>query len=129
MTLKEFRDSYHSATGKASDLARSTNYSLIAIVWVLCGQDISKVTSYKWVLFWLLLSLAIDYLQYLIMAFMGSVKYRYEEQKVKDKSLIDEIKTNGYPEITPYLTMSCFFAKFVCAIIAVYSLIGKLILV
>ena len=72
MTLKEFRESYHNATGKASDLARSTNYSLIAIVWVLCGQDLAKVSSYRCVLIWLLLSLAIDYVQYLIMALFAS---------------------------------------------------------
>ena len=47
MTLKEFRESYHNATGKASDLARSTNYSLIAIVWVLCGQDLAKGAVWK----------------------------------------------------------------------------------
>ena len=104
MTLKEFRESYYNATGKASDLARSTNYSLIAIVWVLCGQDLAKVSSYRCVLIWLLLSLAIDYVQYLIMALFGTMKYRYEESKVRDKSKIDETLTNGYPEITPYLT-------------------------
>ena len=102
--LKEFRESYHNATGKASDLARNTNYSLIAIIWVLCGQDLNKVSSYRCVLIWLLLSLAIDYVHYLIMALFGTIKYRYEESKVKDKSKIDETPTKGYPEITPYLT-------------------------
>lgn len=71
MTLKEFRDSYHNAASKASDLARSTNYSLIAIIWVLCGQDLEIVSSHRCVLIWLLLSLTIDYVQYLIMALLG----------------------------------------------------------
>lgn len=126
MTLKEFRESYHKATGKASDLARSTNYSLIAIIWVLCGQDIDKVSSYRCVLIWLLLSLAIDYVQYLIMALIGTIKYRCEESKVKDKSKIDETPTKGYPEITPWLTSVCFIFKFVFAIIAVCCLVSKL---
>ena len=126
MTLKEFRESYHNATGKASDLARSTNYSLIAIVWVLCGQDIEKVSSYRCVLIWLLLSLAIDYVQYLIMALFGTMKYRYEESKVRDKSKIDETLTNGYPEITPYLTTACFVLKFLFALVAVCCLVCKL---
>ena len=126
MTLKEFRESYHNATGKASDLARSTNYSLIAIVWVLCGQDLAKVSSYRCVLIWLLLSLAIDYVQYLIMALFGTMKYRYEESKVRDKSKIDETPTNGYPEITPYLTTACFFLKFLFARVAVCCLVCKL---
>lgn len=126
MTLKEFRESYHNATGKASDLARSTNYSLIAIVWVLCGQDLEKVSSYRCVLVWLLLSLAIDYVQYLIMALFGMMKYRYEESKVRDQSKIDETPTNGYPEITPYLTTACFVLKFVFSLIAVCCLVCKL---
>lgn len=126
MTLKEFRESYHNATGKASDLARSTNYSLIAIVWVLCGQDLEKVSSYRCVLIWLLLSLAIDYVQYLIMALFGTMKYRYEESKIRDTSRIDETPTNGYPEITPYLTTVCFVLKFVFALVAVCCLVYKL---
>ena len=126
MTLKDFRESYHDATSKASELARSTNYSLIAIIWVLCGQDFGKVSSYRCVLIWLLLSLAIDYVQYLIMALFGTIKYRYEESKVKDKSKIDETPTKGYPEITPYLTTFCFIMKFVFAIVAVICLITKL---
>ena len=126
MTLKEFRESYHNATGKASDLARSTNYSLIAIVWVLCGQDLEKVSSYRCVLIWLLLSLAIDYVQYLIMALFGTMKYRYEESKIRDISKIDETPTNGYPEITPYLTTVCFVLKFVFALVAVCCLVYKL---
>lgn len=126
MTLKEFRESYHNATGKASDLARSTNYSLIAIIWVLCGQDLEKVSSYRCVLIWLLLSLAIDYVQYLIMALFGTMKYRYEERKIRDKSKIDETPTNGYPEITPYLTMACFVLKFLFALVAVCCLVCKL---
>ena len=126
MTLKEFRESYHNATGKASDLTRSTNYSLIAIVWVLCGQDLAKVSSYRCVLIWLLLSLAIDYVQYLIMALFGTIKYRYEESKVRDKSKIDETPTNGYPEITPYLTTACFVLMFLFALVAVCCLVCKL---
>ena len=126
MTLKEFRESYHNATGKASDLARNTNYLLIAIIWVLCGQNIEKVSSYRCVLIWLLSSLAIDYVQYLIMALIGTIKYRCEESKVKDKSKIDETPTNGYPEITPWLTTICFVLKFVFAFVAVCCLLCKL---
>jgi hypothetical protein len=126
MTLKDFRESYHSATGKASDLARATNYSLIAVIWVLCGQDLEKVESYRGVIILLLLSLAIDYAQYLIMALFGMIKYRYEECKVRDKSKLDETPTNGYPEITPFLTSACFIFKFVFALMAVCSLVLKL---
>ena len=127
MTLKDFREDYHKVTAKASDLARSTNYSLIAIVWVICGQDIEKVASYQNVLMFLLLSLTMDYLQYWIMALIGIIKYRSEEMRVKDKKKLDEENTGGYPAITPYISSACFLFKFIFTLVAVSILIYKLV--
>lgn len=126
MTIREFRDSYHSVTDKASSLCRSTNYSLIAIVWILCEEDVNNIPSYRCVLIWLLLSLSFDYLQYFLMAMIGTFKYRSEEGKVRDKSKLDETETDGYPWYTPYISIVCFVFKFVFAIFAVCCLISKL---
>lgn len=129
MTLKEFRENYHAVTDKASSLCRTTNYSLIAIVWILCEKDINNISTYRCVFIWLLLSLAFDYLQYFLMALIGSIKYRIEEGKVKDLSKIDEVRTDGYPSYTPCLSLGCFVFKFVFAIIAVICLISKLTMI
>lgn len=51
MKLKELRENYQNATTRASDLARSTNYSLIAIVWILCGQNLDTMGDYNRILF------------------------------------------------------------------------------
>lgn len=126
MTLKDFRESYHNITDKASNLSRTTNYSLIAIVWILCKEDINNIPTYRCVFIWLLLSLGFDYLQYFLMALIGTIKYRSEEDKVRDKSKIDETETDGYPSYTPYLSITCFVLKFVFALIAVCCLICKL---
>lgn len=126
MTIKEFRDSYHGVTDKASSLCRSTNYSLIAIVWILCKEDINNIPLYRCVFVWLLFSLTFDYLQYFLMALIGTFKYRNEEGKVKDKSKLDETETEGYPWYTPYISIVCFVLKFVFAIIAVCCLVCKL---
>lgn len=126
MTLKEFRESYHSITDKASSLSRSTNYSLIAIVWILCKEDVNNIPSYRCVLIWLLLSLSLDYFQYFLMALIGAIKYRTEESKIKDKSKLDNTETGGYPEFTPYISLACFVLKFLFAIIAVCCLVSKL---
>lgn len=123
MTLKEFRESYHNVTNKASDIARATNYSLIAVVWLLCEQDKYNVQEYKYVLLFLLCSLAIDYLQYLIVSVVGAVKYRIDENKVEDKSKIDSIETTGYPEYTPYVSLILYILKFIATFIAVMFLL------
>lgn len=126
MTLKDFRESYHAVTDKASSLCRTTNYSLIAIVWILCKEDISNIPTYRCVFIWLLLSLGFDYLQYFLMALIGTMKYQSDENKVRDKSKIDETETDGYPWYTPKLSFACFILKFVFALIAVCCLVCKL---
>ena len=95
MTIKEFRDSYHGVTDKASSLCRSTNYSLIAIVWILCKEDINNIPLYRCVFVWLLFSLTFDYLQYFLMALIGTFKYRNEEGKVK---VVGEVPIKTEPE-------------------------------
>lgn len=126
MTIKEFRESYHGVTDKASSLCRSTNYSLIAIVWILCKEDVNNILSYRCALIWLLLSLSLDYFQYFIMALIGAIKYRIEERNVQDKSKLDDAVTEGYPEYTPYISLCCFVLKFFFAIIAVCCLVSQL---
>lgn len=126
MTIKEFRESYHSVTDKASSLCRSTNYSLIAIVWILCKEDINNILSYRCVFIWLLLSLSFDYLHYFLMALIGTIKYRSEEGKVRVKSKLDETETEGYPWYTPHISIVCFVFKFFFAILAVCCLVCKL---
>ena len=123
MKLGVLKEDYHKRTEKASDVARVTNYSLIAIVWVLCGQDISNVYSYKWVLIWLLLALVMDYFQYLVPGLIGTFVYRKEEKKYKDKESLDEVEVDGYPNYTPFITIPLFILKFVFSITAVIWLL------
>ncbi len=122
MNLKEFRKDYHTVTGKASDVVRNTNYSLIAMIWILSKEDTNTLALYKSVLICIIISLGFDYLQYVVKAVIGALKYRYEEDKVKDKSKIDETLTDGYPECTPCLSNLCFVLKIIFAIMAMVQL-------
>lgn len=123
MKLRALKEDYHKRTEKASDVARVTNYSLIAIVWVFCGQDINNVSSYKWVLVWLLLALVMDYFQYLVPGLIGTIVFRIEEKNNKDKQSLDEVEVNGYPNCTPYITITLFILKFVFSITAAILLL------
>lgn len=127
MTLKELRESYHQRSGKASDIARATNYSLIAVVWVLCGHDLTKISSYKAVLILLIISLVFDFIQYLIPAYLGMRIYRREEKKVSNMDKIDKTKTEGYPEVTPHISDFCFCIKFCFLFLAVCCLVWKIV--
>lgn len=127
MKLGALKEDYHKRTEKASDVARVTNYSLIAIVWVLCGQDINNVSSYKWVLIWLLLALVMDYFQYLVPGLIGTFTYRIGENKNIDKKSLDEVEVDGYPNGTPYITITLFILKFVFSITAVIWLLCRVI--
>lgn len=127
MKLGTLKEDYHKRTEKASDVARVTNYSLIAIVWVLCGQDINNVSSYKWVLIWLLLALVMDYFQYLVPGLIGTFTYRIGENKNIDKKSLDEVEVDGYPNCTPYITITLFILKFVFSITAVIWLLCRVI--
>ncbi len=122
MTLKEFRDNYHTVTNKTSDIVRSTNYSLIAMIWILSKESACALENYKTILIYIIVSLGFDYLQYIVMGLSGAIKYRYDESKVADMSKIDETPTNGYPECTPCLAGLCFVLKIIFAIIAMYQL-------
>lgn len=123
MKLEEFRNSYHNVTEKASNVARNTNYSLIAVIWILCDNKVENIEVYKWPILFLLLSLASDYLQYLIMALIGAIKYRYDEFRVSKDARIDNTDNIGYPNITPWISNCCFILKFTFAMIAVICLL------
>lgn len=123
MKLDDFRESYHDITTKASNIARSTNYSLIAVVWVLCGQDVSKIETYKYAILFIILSLICDYLQYLSMAFIGSIKYLIDEKKVSEDKSKDNTDEIGYPCYTPYISTTFFIFKFIFEIVAVIYLV------
>ena len=127
MQLKDFRDSYHKRTEKASDIVRGTNYSLIAIIWILSGQSIENVKNYRIALVWLILSLVIDFTQYFIGAIIGTFKYRCEERRVQNgyygNNKEDNADVDGYPQITPWISIVCFVLKIVCSMIAVSRLL------
>ena len=127
MKIKELRDIYHKETGKISNLARSTNYSLIAICWILCGQNLDKLKDYICVLFFLLLSLGFDYLQYLFKGVLCGIIYKYKECKATKAGHLDDEKDVGdYPEWMPWVTWAFFTLKYVFSFIAVSILLYQI---
>lgn len=128
MRIESLRDNYYKATSNASEIARNTNYSLIAMCWIMCREKVENVSDYKWVLIFLLLSLTFDYLQYLFKGLVGGFIYHRREKIFTDKGkmVIDQKEVDGYPYWMPYITWLFFAIKFVCAIVAIIIMLCKL---
>ena len=128
LRIESLRDNYYKATSKASEIARNTNYSLIAMCWIMCREKVENVSDYKWVLIFLLLSLTFDYLQYLFKGLVGGFIYHRREKIFTDKGkmVIDQKEVDGYPYWMPYITWLFFAIKFVCAIVAIIIMLCKL---
>lgn len=127
MKLKELRENYQNATTRASDLARSTNYSLIAIVWILCGQNLDTMGDYNRILFFLVLSLAADYLQYLIRSLVMGCIYAMRELKVTTNGNVnDDAEVKDYPEFLRWTTWILYITKYIFTLLAVSFLASKL---
>lgn len=123
MTLNDLKEEYHSATSKASALLRNINYSLIAVVWILCGQNVDYIIGrYKYVLVFLLVSLAIDFLQYFSKGFVGQRCYLKEERHHSDNDEVD-----GYPKYLRRITTTCYYGKIVSTVVAVAFLLIQLL--
>ena len=124
LRIESLRDNYY----KASEIARNTNYSLIAMCWIMCREKVENVSDYKWVLIFLLLSLTFDYLQYLFKGLVGGFIYHRREKIFTDKGkmVIDQKEVDGYPYWMPYITWLFFAIKFVCAIVAIIIMLCKL---
>lgn len=127
MKLKELRENYQNATTRASDLARSTNYSLIAIIWILCGQNLDTMGDYNRILFFLVLSLAADYLQYLIRSLVMGCIYAMRELKVTTNGNVnDDAEVKDYPEFLRWTTWILYITKYIFTLLAVSFLASKL---
>lgn len=127
MKLKELRENYQNATTRASDLARSTNYSLIAIIWILCGQNLDTMGDYNRILFFLVLSLAADYLQYLFRSLVMGCIYAMRELKVTTNGNVnDDAEVKDYPEFLRWTTWILYITKYIFTLLAVSFLASKL---
>lgn len=128
MKLESLRENYYRATSKASEIARNTNYSLIAMCWIMCREKAENVPDYKRVLIFLLLSLSFDYLQYLFKSIIGGFIYHRREKVFTDKGKMinDQKDVDGYPYWMPYITWLFFALKFICAIVAIIIMLCKL---
>lgn len=114
MKLEKYKEEAQFFTSKVSDLNRYLGFVGIAVVWIFKTEVDGKIIiPYELfmplVLF--VISLVVDFLQYIYGATVWTIFFRYHEnQKKKNPSKRiyqqDDIKS---PKILPNLTYYCFF--------------------
>jgi len=116
-TLKEFRDDYYTLSGMASDVARKLGFAAIAIIWIFKIDASSNSYAIASELYCagaaVILSLALDLLQYIFGAAIWGAFWRAKEKSgVKDDVTIEAPSCFNWPAIF------CFWAKLLLMITA-----------
>ena len=110
MKLEEIRKAYEDLSSSLSSVVRQINFAGIAIVWIFVGKETVTVTVpqhlYNACTF-LVISIILDVLQYLVGTFSWHMCYLYKHKKnVADKDT--EIHESEWVNVIPWL---CIYAK------------------
>ena len=125
-TLKDFRDSYSELSGIASEVSRQLGFAGIAVIW-LFKADLSNLTfalapELYYAGIFILLSLALDLLQYLFGSLIWGAFWRYKERNgATDNTKITAPFYFNWPAIV------CFWTKLVFMVVAYFFLLKFLL--
>lgn len=129
MKLKDILDQYKFDTTKASDICRQSNYSLIAVCWILANENMDNLVNYKIVLFFIVFSLCFDFIQYFYKGIVEGKHYDDEESKAKND--LQEINENydgkPYPKSLNRTSTIFYYIKILCTLTAFAILLWKLL--
>lgn len=126
--IDDYKKDYEYYTGKASEINRNLALAGIAIVWIFkttSGSDFSLPKELTIPLLWLVISLSLDFLQYVLGGLIWFVYYRYYEKQIDSKK-IKRNKDLKAPVILPGILHIIYWAKLVSNILA-YTFIFKFI--
>lgn len=110
MKLDEIRKAYEDLSGSLSSVVRQINFAGIAIVWIFVGKETETVSVpqhlYNACTF-LVISIILDVLQYLVGTFSWHMCYLFKHKKnVADKDT--DIHESEWVNVIPWL---CIYAK------------------
>lgn len=124
-TLKDYRDDYSEFSGIASDVSRKLGFAGIAIIWIFTVELADKSYVLPPALysagFAIILSLALDLMQYVLAALIWGGFWRVKERSgVKDDQDIDAPSFFNWP------ALACFWAKLMLMVVAYGYLLAYL---
>lgn len=129
MTLKDILSQYIVDTTKTSDLCRQSNYSLIVVCWILAKESLDNLVNYKIVLFFAVMSLFFDFIQYFYRGVMEGKHYNEEEQEAKKPNgkINEQYNAKPYPMSISKISTGFYYAKISCTFTAFLLLLWRLI--
>lgn len=125
--IHAYLDDYDYYTGKTSDINRSLALAGVAIIWIFRNPESSQALFPETLLiplWFLVISLILDLLQYFLGAMLWGIFYEYKYHLWKRKKTItDEMaKDIEAPNILSVPLIVIFFAKIVSMVFAYYKL-------
>lgn len=128
MKLSDILSQYAIDTTKASDLCRQSNYSLIAVCWILANESVDKVLGYRIVLLFVIMSLFFDFIQYFYRGIVEGRHYDSEESNAKDDlgKINEEYDAKPYPISINKISTGIYYAKVGCTLLAFLLLMWRL---
>lgn len=125
MNIRELFDVFNDSSETLSNQVRYINYGLIAVVWIISGQELASLSSYYCILLFIVASLGLDIFQYIWKSlnvwFFARCKEKYEQ---KNKTESDEYE---FPLYIPIGTWCFFILKIISSFIAAVLLAKQLI--
>ena len=124
MKLQTALDNYYFYSGKVSDIARQLAFAAIAVIWLFKSGDGRSISIPKELLYPLKLvvvSLAVDLLQYVFGTIAWGGFHRYKESTIVPDS--DDFKA---PRIINWPTLFCFWLKIIVLFYAYWKLFSYL---
>lgn len=121
--IEDYREEFYVFTGKASDVNRQLALAGIAVIWIFKNPENSKILLSDILiepLKYLIISLGIDLIQYVLGSIIWGIYFEIKEYQVNHKNLVnDNIKA---PTILSLSITTLFFLK-VAAMIYAYLLL------
>jgi hypothetical protein len=125
-SLKGFRDSYYELSGSASEVTRKLGFAGIAVIWIFKGEMPDKSIQLPSCLYvasiLIVISLALDLLQYALGSLIWGVFFRSKER--------EGCKDDQELEASPWLNLPaaiCFWIKIISMVIAFVFMLTFLI--
>lgn len=128
MKLQDILDQYHNDSAQASDIARNLNYALLGVVWILSKENVGNLVNYKILLFFIVISLAADFLQYFIKGQFEKCHFDEQEKKATDENgnINEEFDAAPYPVRIKIVAQLFYYLKLFFTVVAAILLVCKL---
>lgn len=128
MKLQTILDQYHQDSAQASDIARSLNYALLGVVWILSKENFDNLVNFKSLLIFIVVSLSSDFLQYFLKGLLEKYHFDKQEEKATDANgnINEDYNAAPYPTYIKMVAQLFYYLKLGSTAVATTIIICRL---